>query len=98
MGVMANSQSVPPVSENSPEVWEGARFLEFEREHWGHAPGKEDRVFREFSLGLAAYYHRLYRFCRSRDALVYDAHLSRSILDAASTALTTRLRSQGGEG
>ena len=94
MGEMANSSPVSPASENSPQPWEGVRFLEFERENWGPTPDKEDRVFREFSLGLAAYYHRLYRLCRTREALLYDAYLSRTILDAADEALSTRLRSQ----
>ena len=96
MGAMAISVSSTPSSNPSAEGWEGVRFLEFEREHWGVAEGKEDRVFTEFSLGLPAYYQRLYRLCRTREALAYDAHLVRMILDAADSALEKRTGHGGG--
>jgi hypothetical protein len=95
MGAMAIS--VPSTaSHSSPEEWEGARFLEFEREHWGITEEKEDAVFGEFSMGLPAYYQRLYRLCRTKEALRYDAHLVRLILDAADSAVERRIGQSGG--
>jgi hypothetical protein len=64
--------------------------LEFERSNWGTVDGTEDRVFERFGLGLPAYYQRLYRECRSAEALSYDAHLVRLIRDAAEGALKFR--------
>jgi hypothetical protein len=96
MGAMAISVSTTTSSPSSPEEWEGVRFLEFEREHWGVTDDKEDLVFGEFSLGLPAYYQRLYRLCRTKDALSYDAHLVRMILDAADSALERRRDQAGG--
>lgn len=96
MESMAISASFPTSSEHSPEAWEGVRFLEFERQHWGVTDDKEDLVFTEFSVGLPAYYQRLYRLCRSKEALAYDAHLARTILDAADTALKKRSGQAGG--
>lgn len=94
---MANSWSIPPADADDSPSWEGASFLECERDHWGNLPGKEDIVFEKFGIGLAAYYHRLHRHARSRDALVYDAHLARAIVDAADNAVFSRLSRQGGE-
>jgi hypothetical protein len=96
MGAMAISVSTTTSSPSSPEEWEGVRFLEFEREHWGVTDDKEDLVFGEFCLGLPAYYQRLYRLCRTKDALSYDAHLVRMILDAADSALERRRDQAGG--
>lgn len=94
---MATPVSIPPAAHENSSSWEGAEFLEFERDNWGHVPGKEDAVYREFGIGLAAYYHQLHRHCRSRDALLYDAHLTRAILDAADSAVSSRLSVQGGD-
>jgi hypothetical protein len=96
MGAMAISVSSTASTQSSPEEWEGIRFLEFEREHWGVTEEKEDAVFGEFSMGLPAYYQRLYRLCRTKEALHYDAHLVRMILDAADTALERRMGRGGG--
>jgi hypothetical protein len=90
MEEMAISVSSPPSPRPSAESWEGVRYLEFERDHWGITQDKEDLVFGEFSLGLPAYYQRLYRLCRTKEALAYDAHLVRLILDAADSALESR--------
>ena len=87
---MAISASSSPPAPESAHLWEGERFLEFERNHWGVSSDKEDRVFATFGLGLPAYYQRLYRLCRSHEALAYDAHLVRAILDAADAALSIR--------
>ena len=97
MGAMAISVSFPASAHTSPEEWEGVRFLEFEREHWGVTPDKEDLVFGEFAMGLPAYYQRLYRLCRTKEALGYDAHLVRMILDAADSALERRIGQAGGD-
>ncbi len=97
MGAMAISFPSPTSSEPSPEEWDGVRFLEFEREHWGVTEGKEDAVFGEFSMGLPAYYQRLYRLCRTREALGYDAHLVRMILEAADAALERRTGQTAGD-
>jgi hypothetical protein len=96
MGAMAISVSSTTSAHPSPEEWEGVRFLEFEREHWGVTEAKEDAVFSEFSLGLPAYYQRLYRLCRTREALSYDAQLVRMILEAADTAVERRVGPVGG--
>jgi hypothetical protein len=96
MGAMAISVSSSTTAHSSAEEWEGVRFLEFEREHWGVTDDKEDLVFGEFSMGLPAYYQRLYRLCRTKDALSYDAHLVRTILDAADSALERRIGGAGG--
>ena len=96
MGAMAISVSSTTSAHSSPEEWEGVRFLEFEREHWGVTEEKEDAVFGEFSMGLPAYYQRLYRLCRTKEALSYDAHLVRMILDAADSALERRVGHGGG--
>jgi hypothetical protein len=96
MGAMAISLSSTPSPHPSSEEWEGVHFLEFERKHWGVTDDKEDLVFGEFSMGLPAYYQRLYRLCRTREALVYDAHLVRLILEAADTALEHRIGESGG--
>jgi len=96
MGAMAISVSSTTPSHSSPEEWEGIRFLEFEREHWGVQGDKEDLVYGAFSLGLPAYYQRLYRLCRTKEALSYDAHLVRMILDAADTAVERRIGRAGG--
>ena len=96
MGAMAISVSSTTPSHPSLEEWEGIRFLEFEREHWGVTEAKEDAVFGEFSMGLPAYYQRLYRLCRTKEALSYDAHLVRMILDAADTAVERRVGTSGG--
>jgi hypothetical protein len=87
---MAQPTSSPEFVPPSVEDWAGATFLEFERNHWGTVDGKEDRVFERFGLGLPAYYQRLYRECRSAEAISYDAHLVRLILDAAEGALEFR--------
>lgn len=97
MEAMALSISPQPAPDESAETWEGARFLEFERAHWGITGPKEDDVFTEFSLTLPAYYQRLYRWCRTKEALAYDAHLVRLILDAADVALENRWGVSGGE-
>ena len=97
MGAMAISLSSPASTHSSPEEWEGVRFLEFERKYWGVTNEKEDLVFDEFSMGLPAYYQRLYRLCRTKDALSYDAHLVRMILDAADSALERRTGQAGGD-
>jgi hypothetical protein len=96
MGAMAISVSSTTPAHSSPEKWEGVRFLEFEREHWGVTDDKEDAVFSEFSLGLPAYYQRLYRLCRTKEALSHDALLVRAILDAADVALERRHGQAGG--
>ena len=96
MGSMAISLSSTPPTDPSSEGWEGIHFLEFERQHWGMTERKEELVFAEFSLGLPAYYQRLYRLCKTREALGYDAHLVRMILDAADTALERRIGEPGG--
>jgi hypothetical protein len=97
MGAMAISVSSNVSAHSSPEEWEGVRFLEFEREHWGVTDDKEDLVFGEFAMGLPAYYQRLYRLCRTKDALSYDAYLVRMILDAADSALERRIGQAGGD-
>jgi hypothetical protein len=97
MGAMAISVSSTASAHSSPEKWEGVRFLEFERQHWGVTDDKEDAVFSEFSVGLPAYYQRLYRLCRTQEALSYDAHLVRMILDAAEIALERRIGQSGGD-
>jgi hypothetical protein len=96
MGAMATSLSSTPSPDLSPEDWEGVCFLEFERQHWGVTENKEDLVFGEFSLSLPAYYQRLYRLCKTKEALGYDAHLARMILDAADDALHNRRGQTGG--
>jgi len=98
MGAMAISASSSASAHSVSKEWEGARFLEFEREHWGVTESKEDAVFSEFSLGLPAYYQRLYRLCRTQEALSYDAHLVRMILEAANTAVERRRGQSGGDG
>ena len=97
METMAMSVSSHASTHSSPGEWEGVRFLEFEREHWGVTPDKEDLVFGEFAMGLPAYYQRLYRLCRTKEALGYDAHLVRMILDAADSALERRIGQAGGD-
>jgi len=94
MAISAPNSSTPPPSTDG---WEGAAFLECERSHWGVTAGKEERVFETFGLGLPAYYQQLYRLCRTREALGYDAHLVRAILDAADRALTRRRLVSGDE-
>jgi hypothetical protein len=98
MEAMPTSAPHTPTPPPSADDWEGVAFLECERAHWGVTSGKEERVFEAFGLGLPAYYQRLYRLCRTREALGYDAHLARSILDAADDALAHRRRGPGGEG
>jgi hypothetical protein len=97
MGAMAIFVSSTASAHSSPEEWDGVRFLEFERDHWGLSEEKEDLVFSEFSLGLPAYYQRLYRLCRTKEALSYDAHLVRMILDAADHAVARRRGQVGGD-
>jgi hypothetical protein len=96
MGAMAISASPTPTPPPSTSDWEGAAFLECERAHWGVTATKEELVFETFGLGLPAYYQRLYRLCRTREALSYDAHLVRTILDAADRAVTRRMSEPGG--
>jgi hypothetical protein len=97
MEAMALSVSPTASPNESFDDWEGARFLEFERAHWGVTESKEDDVLKEFALSLPAYYQRLYRWCRSAEGLAYDAHLVRMILEAADAALLGRTGSAGGE-
>ena len=98
MGQMANPWSTAPTAPDGSPSWEGVTFLECEREYWGNVPGKEDVVFQTFGIGLASYYHQLHRHCRSKEALMYDAHLARAILDAADSAVSRRLVDRGGVG
>jgi hypothetical protein len=87
----SSPECVPPLVED----WAGAEFLDFERNHWGIFDGKEDVVFERFGLGLPAYYQRLYLECGRVEALAYDAHLVRMILDAADSAVALRTGRQG---
>ena len=91
MGQMAKQTSPLSSAPDSGGEWWGFELLEFERVHWGPGDNKEDLVRHRFGLGLPAYYQRLYRACRSAEAVTYDALLVRSILDASDRAMRDRL-------
>jgi hypothetical protein len=60
-----------------------AELLDFEAEHPGHQPGKEDAIIRQLGIPPARYYQLLHRAARSAEGIAYDPITARLVRDLA---------------
>ena len=56
-------------------------LLQFEHEHPGHKPGKEEEIRRRFGVSPARYYQRLNRVAKSLEGIRADPITARMVRD-----------------